>query len=191
MKICPKCGVAQNDSNTTCVDCGAVLGRPLDDDAEYQIEKTRREKISDMGDRSDELSFGRAKLPLVILCIVGIVASIVLCALSTTRVIRFTEAEWLLYSILFFAAALGELLFPQLLWKLELWRLSWYIDTSDATPSFAYIFFNKLGVVVLLILGIAFIVVFFAAGEVVRPIDSFGVGSVLVDHSAGTVYSVR
>lgn len=40
MKVCIKCGTVQNDGHTTCVECGAVLPKPLDEnESKAQLSK--------------------------------------------------------------------------------------------------------------------------------------------------------
>lgn len=165
MKICPKCGVSQKDSNHLCVDCGAPLGKPIDENAAYLIEKERREKIDGLSYNLDELSMGRLKVPLICAFLLGIVGSIVLLLLSGADIIRYNVQYWLLFSIVFSIFGLIGTLFPQLSWKLELMRLSMYIDTSDASPSYWYIFTHKLCVWLSLIMTAAMIITFFMAGE--------------------------
>jgi len=171
VKICPKCGVSQKDSNRLCIDCGAPLGKPIDEEAAYQIEKSRREKIDGLSYNLDELSMGRLKLPLICVFIACIVGSIVLILLSAYKVIPFTEQHFLLAPIIFSAVGIYLTAFPEISWKLELWRLSWYIDTSDASPSFGYILGHKIAVWCTLILVVGGIVSFFWAGEVVPDDD--------------------
>lgn len=169
MKICPKCGVSQKDSNRTCVDCGAVLGKPISEDAAYCIEKERREKIESVSNNLDELSMGRFKVPLIVTFIGCIVGAIVIAVLGELDVIPFSEFQWLFVSIPFSIVGLVNVVFPQLSWKLELMRLSWYVDTSDASPSFYYVFMHKLAVWLCLVFSVGCIITYFCCGNVVKP----------------------
>ena len=192
MKICPKCGVSQKDSNRVCVDCGTVLGKPIDEDAAYYIEKERRDKIDGLSYNLDELSMGRFKLPLTVIFSVTAVGSIVTAVLGELDIIPFSEYVWLFLAVIFSVAGLIGVLFPQLSWKLELMRLSWYIDTSEASPSYWYIFTHKLAVWLCLVLTAGCIIGYFYMGDVVRPEPDAWMDGVEVDRyyssSSGTVY---
>ena len=38
MKKCSRCGAVQKNSRMNCIDCGAPLGKPLDDKSEAALE---------------------------------------------------------------------------------------------------------------------------------------------------------
>ncbi len=134
MKICPKCGLSQNDSRQTCVDCGAVLGSPVDEETAYQTEKARREAIAELEERSDVFSLGRARLPLLVFSAAGLV-----CAALALYFRRPEDPRWPLVALFLFLPALVNTLFPTLMWKLELFRLSVRYGNADMlTPGWGF-----------------------------------------------------
>ena len=134
MKICPKCRLAQNDSRQTCVDCGTILGSPVDEETAYQVEKARRESIADLEERSDDFSLGRARLPLLILSAAGLAGSILALCFH-----RPDDAAFPLIALLLFLPALVNTLFPTLFWRLEVFRLSMRFGNTDMlTPGWGY-----------------------------------------------------
>ncbi len=52
MKICKKCGAVQDDSRTSCLDCGAILGKPVSEAEESRVEDELYDTIDTMGDRT-------------------------------------------------------------------------------------------------------------------------------------------
>ena len=74
MKICPKCGVSQKDSNNVCVDCGTRLGAPVDEKTAADITKRNSEKLESLNDSCGGTSFGKRR---VVLLVVNAVISII------------------------------------------------------------------------------------------------------------------
>ncbi len=45
MKKCKKCNTVQNDNRSVCVECGAVLGKSMTKDEEYEVKASLEEKL--------------------------------------------------------------------------------------------------------------------------------------------------
>lgn len=78
MKKCRKCGAVQNDDRTTCVDCGALLGRPMTEEEEYLAEAELDDRLDDMAERTRDFYVPLRDKIIGVLCIIGAVAAILL-----------------------------------------------------------------------------------------------------------------
>ncbi len=54
MKKCRQCGAIQSDDRNTCLDCGAVLGRPMPAEEEKRIEAELSDTLSGMSERTED-----------------------------------------------------------------------------------------------------------------------------------------
>lgn len=70
MKICKNCGARQSDDRSTCIDCGAVLGKPLTEAEEREVNEDISDALYDMSERTQEFYVSPAERVLGILCIV-------------------------------------------------------------------------------------------------------------------------
>lgn len=78
MKKCRKCGAVQNDDRTTCVDCGAMLGRPMTEAEEAKAEAVLDDKLDGMAERAQDFYVSIPQKVMGILCILGVIAAVVM-----------------------------------------------------------------------------------------------------------------
>lgn len=78
MKICEKCGAHQSDDRSTCLDCGAVLGKPLTESEERAVEEDISDTLQGMSERTEDFYVSPLDRVLGILCIVLAVAMVIL-----------------------------------------------------------------------------------------------------------------
>lgn len=78
MKKCKKCGAVQNDERTTCVDCGTVLGRPMDEAEEAQAEAALDNRLDGLADRVQDFYVSIPQKVMGILSILAAVAAVVM-----------------------------------------------------------------------------------------------------------------
>lgn len=78
MKQCKKCGALQNDDNNTCIDCGAVLGKALDEAKAAEINDRLGDMLDGMSARTEDFYVPLRDKIMGVLSAVGIIAAIVL-----------------------------------------------------------------------------------------------------------------
>lgn len=78
MKKCKKCGAVQNDERTTCVDCGAMLGRPMTEAEEEQSEAELDDRLDGMAERTQDFYVSLPEKIMGILCILGVIAAVMM-----------------------------------------------------------------------------------------------------------------
>ena len=54
MQKCRKCGTVQDDSRSTCIDCGAVLPKPMTDEEEKAHEEALDDRLDGMAERTED-----------------------------------------------------------------------------------------------------------------------------------------
>ncbi len=54
MKKCKKCGALQSDDRATCLDCGAVLGKPLSEAEEYAEDVSLHGQLDDLSEKAED-----------------------------------------------------------------------------------------------------------------------------------------
>ena len=81
MKKCKQCGALQNDDNSTCIDCGAVLGKALSEAEAAEINESLDDKLDGMSDRTEDFYVPLRDKIMGVLSVVGIIAAIVLLVL--------------------------------------------------------------------------------------------------------------
>ena len=138
MKKCRKCGTVQDDSRSTCIDCGAVLPKPMTDEEEKAHEEALDDRLDGMAERTEDFYVPKWARILGFVCLACIVGTILFLAFTPNR--RYIEGEWV---VLTFGCAIGGvvlLLLPRFCWLLgSLSRRWWYADGGNLKPSFAYI----------------------------------------------------
>ena len=138
MKKCRKCGTVQDDSRSTCIDCGAVLPKPMTDEEEKVHEEALDDRLDGMAERTEDFFVPKGARILGFVCLACIVGTILFLAFTPNR--RYIEGEWV---VLTFGCAIGGvvlLLLPRFCWLLgSLSRRWWYADGGNLKPSFAYI----------------------------------------------------
>ncbi len=78
MKKCKKCGAVQSDDRSTCVDCGTVLGRPMDEAEEAQAEAALDDRLDGLAERAQDFYVSIPEKVMGILCIIAVVAAVVM-----------------------------------------------------------------------------------------------------------------
>ena len=81
MKKCKQCGALQNDDNSTCIDCGAVLGKALSEAEAAEINESLDDKLDGMSDRTEDFYVPLRDKIMGVLSVIGIIAAIVLLVL--------------------------------------------------------------------------------------------------------------
>ena len=81
MKKCKKCGAQQNDDNSTCIDCGAVLGKALSEAEEAEINENLDDKLEGMSERTEDFYVPLRDKIMGVLSAIGIIAAIILLVL--------------------------------------------------------------------------------------------------------------
>ena len=81
MKKCKQCGALQNDDNSTCIDCGAVLGKTLSEAEAAEINESIDNKLEGMSERTEDFYVPLRDKIMGVLSVIGIIAAIVLLVL--------------------------------------------------------------------------------------------------------------
>lgn len=81
MKKCKNCGALQNDDNSTCIDCGAVLGKSLSEAEAAEINESLDNKLEGMSERTEDFYVPLRDKIMGVLSVIGIIAAIVLLVL--------------------------------------------------------------------------------------------------------------
>ncbi len=142
MKICKNCGASQSDERSLCVDCGSVLGSPVDAATEKAVLKKQRASLGKLERDGDFL----ALKPFDAAC------GIVTLALGLTSGILCLFPKFVGETRPFFAAVLVlglilgiTALTPKLSWKLEKLRLSFRVDNVESLiPSAGFVIGRKI-----------------------------------------------
>lgn len=157
MKVCPKCGVSQKDDRSTCVECGAVLGKPLDEESAYQVEKNRREAISDMVESREYDYIGPLQKILIGVNLAVIAAGIVRIVLAGIGVLSI-HGPAILYAFLFSAYVVFDTAFPRAVWFLDSYRLRYYVSDVGSPTTF-YVTFKRFTSVLLTLISVITMVI--------------------------------
>lgn len=81
MKKCKNCGALQNDDNNTCIDCGTVLGKPLNEAETAEINERLDDTLDGMSERTEDFYVPLRDKIMGVLSAVGIIAAIILLVL--------------------------------------------------------------------------------------------------------------
>jgi len=81
MKKCKKCGALQNDDNSTCIDCGAILGKALSEAEAAEINESLDDKLEGMSERTEDFHVSLRDKIMGVLSLLGIIAAIILLVL--------------------------------------------------------------------------------------------------------------
>ena len=81
MKKCKQCGALQNDDNSSCIDCGAVLGKALSEAEAAEINESLDDKLDGMSDRTEDFYVPLRDKIMGVLSVIGIIAAIILLVL--------------------------------------------------------------------------------------------------------------
>lgn len=137
MRKCRKCGTVQDDSRSTCIDCGAVLPKPMTDEEEKAHEEALDDRLDGMAERTEDFYVPKWARILGFVCLACIVGTILFLAFTPNR--RYIEGGWVLQTLECAICGAISLLFPRFGWWLfSFGRRWWYAEGSNLTPSFAY-----------------------------------------------------
>ncbi len=75
MKKCRMCGAVQSDKRGVCIDCGALLGKPMSEEEEAAVNEAVSEQIDSSGERTE---FFYTPIALRVLGIISVIAVVVL-----------------------------------------------------------------------------------------------------------------
>ncbi|MBQ8897477.1 MAG: hypothetical protein IJY86_03270 [Clostridia bacterium] len=142
MKLCKKCGATQSDDRTVCVDCGEILGAPVDKATEEKLSREASARISKLDRDGDFLTLKPIDAACGIAMLVCGIASGVLCLFP-----KFAGEARVVFLISFLiGVVLGiTALTPKFCWLLEKLRMSARVEnTDDLIPSAWYIVSRKL-----------------------------------------------
>ena len=81
MKKCKQCGALQNDDNSSCIDCGAVLGKALSEAEAAEINESLDDKLDGMSDRTEDFYVPLRDKIMGVMSVIGIIAAIILLVL--------------------------------------------------------------------------------------------------------------
>lgn len=181
MKICKKCGAVQDDSRVSCLDCGALLGKPVSEAEESRVEAELGDAIDSMGERTEPYYVSAVDKILALVGIAAVVAVIVILSLTNAEKDKiksqlpgdYYPGEFIFYveedgyltasnaapgeiqekldrcgkigvyaiiGLFCLAGAVIYLLFPKFVWLADTMRLRLYIDESNLSPSWGYLF---------------------------------------------------
>jgi len=158
MKLCKNCGTPQKDENFRCVECGAILPKPLSDREEEIIEEQISDYIDEAADRSDDFYVGTREKILIAADILGLVMSFVVMIFFSPE----TQGDAIcLWCALLFVLGAVNTAFPKLGWEIEKIRLARYVDASDLSPSDHYVVTRKITNIAIPVIG-ALILLFVA-----------------------------
>lgn len=186
MKLCEKCGTPQKDENFRCVECGAILPKPLSDKEEEIIEDQISDYIDDAADRSDDFHVGTREKLLIAADILGFIMSFVVMIFFSDK----SEGDYIcLMTALLFALVAVNTAFPKLSWALEKIRLSRYVDTYDLSPSDWYVTSQKIMKIAIPVIAALFLL-FVAFESGTSPSGTY-IGSDVIHTETGDIVIER
>lgn len=150
MKLCEKCGTPQNDDNFRCVECGAILGKPLSDEEEDRAKDAISDYIDDHVVTTDPFYVSRLDKILVVADIVGIVSAIMIMLFFSQS----SDGDYLclLLAGMFLLIAI-DTAFPQIEWFFEKLRVELHYHVEHLEPSDLYLLGRKITKVVIPVFG--------------------------------------
>lgn len=157
MKICTKCGAYNSDDKFFCVDCSEKLSESISQTEETQIKNKLNDKLEKYGNASEPFYVSIYDKLLGGASIIGMAFCLVVAFMG-----RFQgNTAAFVISVVCFALAAFELLFPEPAWQIEKIFLSVRVsDWENAEPSRSYNFFRRISSVVLLLFGYLIDIIF-------------------------------
>lgn len=150
MKVCEKCGTPQKDENFRCVECGAILGKPLSDEEEERAEDMISDYIDEHAARTDPFYVSRTDKILVAVNIVGLIAAVVMMLFRSNS--SDTDCICFLFAVIFLLMAI-DTAFPQIQWFFEKLRVEMHYHVEHLEPSDLYLLGRKIMKVVIPVFG--------------------------------------
>ena len=141
MKKCEKCGTPQKNSHFRCIECGAILGKPLSRADEERMEEQISDYIADRAERTETFYITRLDKIMIALDILVFLAS----ALYLIFGPRNADGQGIcLFLILIFLLAGIDTAFPKIAWTLEKWRVEMRYHVENLEPSDWYLITRKI-----------------------------------------------
>ena len=141
MKKCEKCGTPQKDSHFRCIECGAILGKPLSRAEEERMEEQISDYIADRAERTEDFYITRLDKIMIALDILGILASVWFLIFGP----KTADGQRIcLFLILIFLLAGIDTAFPKIAWTLEKWRVEMRYHAENLEPSDWYLITRKI-----------------------------------------------
>ena len=141
MKKCEKCGTPQKDSNFRCVECGAILGKPLSGAEEERMKEQISDYIADRAERTEDFYITRLDKIMIALDVLGILASLWYLLLGPKN--RDGQGICLFLILIFLLAGINTA-FPKIAWTLEKWRVEMRYHVENLEPSDWYLITRKI-----------------------------------------------
>lgn len=85
MKICGKCGAHQSDDRSVCLDCGAMLGKPLSESEERELNEELSDALHGMSERTEDFYVSPLDRVLGIVSVVLAAAMVILLSYCGSR----------------------------------------------------------------------------------------------------------
>jgi hypothetical protein len=157
MKRCENCGAVQDDSRSTCIDCGAALPKPMTDAEMAAHEEALGDTLYNMAEKTETFFVPRWARILGIASIVCFVGALLFLLLAPNR--QYAQAGWVCTALFCPVAAAPLLLFPRFVWWMETIGKRWWFEGGERLqPSFAYITVTRcVGVVCAIVAMIGFV----------------------------------
>ncbi len=151
MKICPSCGVSQSDRRTECVECGARLDAPLNEQEAERVRAQQEEQLEKLYNRRDPLYVSLFDKILGGLMAAGALAVPITLLVGHNQV---KPSIMAFAAFLFFAFGVVLAFFPKIAWEIGKLRMSVYMDGTDDLMPAGGTKGRKIGLTVLLVFGI-------------------------------------
>ncbi|MGN1410297.1 MAG: hypothetical protein ACI4XJ_08985 [Eubacteriales bacterium] len=141
MKVCEKCGTAQNDSNFRCIECGEIHGNAVSDEEREKIEKLQSDRIDDLSQHADITHRTKFDNILLFSGAVGFAASVLL---YIFRRDTFGKPDMLIVSalIFLFCAILSAIPVKFDIWMLKL-KMELKYGITDISPTDNFVLRRK------------------------------------------------
>lgn len=151
MKKCTKCGAILDNSNTTCVDCGAKLGPALSAAEESEIYKNVSETIQKPIDTSEYFHVSKSDKRVALLLLIGVLGYLlVLYLFRQSIIIEFKSFIYL--EMIWMAVEAFNIVNPRITWKIYRLRMSTQLSNpKDLQPTEAALHLRR---------GVAYFTVF-------------------------------
>lgn len=151
MKKCTQCGAILDNSNTTCIECGAKLGPALSAAEENEIHKNVSETIQKPDNGSEYFSVSKSDKRVALLLLIGVLGYLlVLYLFKQSIIIEFKSFIYI--EMIWMAVEAFNIVNPRITWKIYRIRMSSHLSSSeDLQPSEAAIHLRR---------GVAYFTVF-------------------------------
>ena len=152
MKVCKKCGTAQNDSNFRCIECDEILGNAVSGEEKEKIEKYQSDRIDGLSEHADLTQRTRFDNIMLVLGIFGFAASVLLYIFIRET---FGKPDMLIVSalIFLFCAIMSAIPVKFDLWLLKL-KMELKYGITDISPTDNFVLRRKVSQIILFLAGL-------------------------------------